>query len=140
MFSNRFRATKKLRSGPDIETFSGTDARDGAEVLIMAARRAALVEGAEARLAYEVAVLNRLDGAGSPGPIHFDSDGDAVFLVRRFIRGMTLEERLGKHDALNAVEAVELALGLAGTLERVHAAGVLHRAIKPSNIILPADG
>src|SRR5262245_4384680 len=108
LFADRFRAKKKLRQGLGIETFFGADLRDGGEVIISVARPTILVDGAKARLAYEVAALNRLGGTNDPAPIFLDSDGDVVLLVRRFIQGVTLEERLRNDGALTPAEVVEL--------------------------------
>ena len=47
----------------------------------------------------------------------------------------TLENRLAFHGALNAFEVLDIAESLSGTLEALHAHGLVHRDLKPANVI-----
>lgn len=60
-------------------------------------------------------------------------------LILEFLEGGTLAERL-ERGALPPVEAVELGIAIAGALARLHAAEILHRDVKPSNIGFGRDG
>lgn len=64
---------------------------------------------------------------------------DAPCLVMEFIRGQSLLERLQK-GPLPLPEALDLVTHLAEGLTAVHACGLLHRDIKPGNILLGEDG
>jgi hypothetical protein len=68
---------------------------------------------------------------------HGESEG-VHYLVQEWVEGVTLGERL-RSTGLTVAETVEVALGLAGALEATHAHGIIHRDIKPPNIIL-AEG
>lgn len=68
----------------------------------------------------------------------FEANGTAYLVMER-LRGETLEHRLAR-GPLPAPEVLELAIAIAQTLEGVHAAGLLHRDLKPGNLFLPADG
>jgi tRNA A-37 threonylcarbamoyl transferase component Bud32 len=57
------------------------------------------------------------------------------FLVCEFVDGATLEERL-KAGALDPQSAAAIAIELAGALQYAHEQGVVHRDVKPSNIII----
>ncbi|MGE0712968.1 MAG: protein kinase [Planctomycetota bacterium] len=59
------------------------------------------------------------------------------YLVLELVTGGTLEARLGK---VTQGEAAELALPLARALEALHAAGIVHRDVKPENVLLDAAG
>jgi len=61
------------------------------------------------------------------------------FLVTEFIDGQTLRERLRRGD-LTVRDVVEIGGQLAGALGAAHAAGIVHRDVKPENIMLREDG
>jgi hypothetical protein len=67
------------------------------------------------------------------------TDDGVCFLVSEFIKGETLEARI-KRAPFEPRQAVELAVELADALSYAHERGVIHRDVKPSNILLDADG
>lgn len=62
------------------------------------------------------------------------------FLVMEWLEGRTLEEILAERKRLPVAEAIELVASLLDTLEAAHAAGVVHRDVKPSNLLVLDDG
>ena len=67
-------------------------------------------------------------------------DRDPPYLVQALVEGGSLQARLEREGALPAPEALRLTLALAGALEAAHAAGVLHRDLKPHNVLLDPRG
>jgi serine/threonine-protein kinase len=72
----------------------------------------------------------------------FDSgmDGAEPFIVMELVSGRTLRQVLDERGVLPAGEAVGIAAAACEALAAAHAAGLVHRDIKPGNIMLAADG
>ena len=68
----------------------------------------------------------------------FDSgeSGGFLFYVMPYIEGETLRDRLDREKQLPLAEALGIATAVAGALQTAHDAGVIHRDIKPGNILL----
>jgi predicted Ser/Thr protein kinase len=95
---------------------------------------------ARARLEREVATLARIRHPRVAPIIDCDLSGDRPFVVTRYIAGDALDDRVDNHGPLPAAELLKLARGLHGALEAIHAVGVVHRDLKPGNVLLDDDG
>jgi serine/threonine protein kinase len=62
------------------------------------------------------------------------------FIVMEYVEGSTLADELKGRRRLDPDEVVDLALQICGGLEHAHAAGLVHRDIKPHNLLLRPDG
>lgn len=65
-------------------------------------------------------------------------EGDAFYLISELVHGDTLATLIAE-DALRDDEVLALGVALAGALEHAHARGVIHRDVKPQNILVPHD-
>jgi serine/threonine-protein kinase len=68
-----------------------------------------------------------------------DRSGSTSFIAAEFIDGSTLRERL-RAGPLPVAEVIDVAVQVAGALAAAHASGIVHRDIKPDNVILRSDG
>ncbi|TME18383.1 MAG: serine/threonine protein kinase [Chloroflexi bacterium] len=70
----------------------------------------------------------------------FGETGELTYMVVDFLPGGTLAQHLRERGRPPVAEALALLSGLAGALDHAHAEGILHRDVKPSNILLTDDG
>ena len=68
------------------------------------------------------------------------SHADADYIVMELIEGINLKQYIEKKGALDATETLHFALQIARALEHAHYNGIVHRDIKPHNIMMLADG
>jgi serine/threonine-protein kinase len=68
-----------------------------------------------------------------------ESDG-RPFIVMEYVDGVTLADELARHGPLQPARVADLALQMCAGLEAAHASGLVHRDIKPRNLLLRADG
>ena len=66
------------------------------------------------------------------------SDEDAFYLISELIDGATLAELISE-DELTDEEVLEIGVALLSALEHAHARGVIHRDVKPQNVLVPSD-
>jgi serine/threonine protein kinase len=65
---------------------------------------------------------------------------DGMVIVMEYVRGESLGELVRTRGVLDDVAAARVWSSIAGALDAAHAQGVLHRDVKPGNIVLDADG
>ena len=70
---------------------------------------------------------------------HFEAHGTA-YLVLEYVEGETLSAVLGRQRRLNAAQIAGLLTDVLSGLEEVHAAGFVHRDLKPGNLMVRPDG
>ncbi len=70
-------------------------------------------------------------------PIHnVETDGEHPFLVMKYIAGGSLQQRLDRDGSLEVCEVLRIGMQTAKGLAAAHAQGLIHRDVKPSNILL----
>lgn len=69
-----------------------------------------------------------------------DPASDLCYIVMDYMPGGTLAERLKMHGRFSVAEAVDIATEIASALEVLHERGLVHRDVKPGNIMFTEDG
>ena len=112
--------------------FEAEDRDTGDRVAVKVVRPGAMDE---ARFLREVEALSGVEHPGVVGYVGHGVAGGSRYLVMRRLRGTSLAERLSR-GRLALAEAVTLGAQLASALAAVHEAGIVHRDVKPSNVLL----
>lgn len=138
VLAGRYRLGGLIASGGMADVFAAYDELLSRRVAIKRYRGAAVAD--RARFASEVHTLASLS---HPGLVQVydagEHDGEG-YVVLELVDGPTLREVLAERGALPSRDAQALGVALAEALEFVHARGVVHRDVTPSNILCGADG
>ncbi len=91
-----------------------------------------------ARFEREARIVASLEHPNIVPVYDFDEDDGSPYLVMKYIQGETLKARF-QRGAPTLTDIITLTDAIAGALDYAHQQGVLHRDVKPSNVILDAN-
>ena len=98
----------------------------------------------DARARRELTLLAMMDHPGLVPVYDVEEHGGRAFVVMALLDGGSLADRLGEHGpesgGLALTEALRTAGTVAGALDHIHRAGVLHRDVTPANVLYDTDG
>jgi hypothetical protein len=135
-----YRITGRLGSGGMGTVYLGRSA-DGRLVAVRVIREE-LSADPEFRLRFrhEVSAARGVSGMFTAPVVDADTDGRWLWLACAYVAGPSLEAAVGQHGPLPAASVLALAAGLAEGLAGIHTAGVVHRDLRPANILLAGNG
>jgi serine/threonine protein kinase len=92
------------------------------------------------RFAREIAAVGKVHGRHVATLIDADPQAETPWLITPYVAGPSLQEAVDTHGPLTSDAVWRLAAGMAEGLQVIHDAGMVHRDLKPGNVILAADG
>ncbi|MFW6211676.1 MAG: serine/threonine-protein kinase [Spirochaetota bacterium] len=137
----RYALIRSLGSGGTAEVYEARDQRLDRSVAIKLLHRR-ITENPElfARLREEVDFSRLLKHRAIVDVFAVESDKDHTFVVLELLEGGDLRRRILLREPLSASEAHELAKAMLGALDHAHQNGIIHRDIKPRNILFTERG
>ena len=141
-FIRDYRRIRRLAAGRLTDLYVGESERAGTLVALKVARdRQEEREPVDifGRFLQEYELVQRIEGAGVARLYDLGISDEHAWLVMEYFPLGDLRRRM-RAQALTPREALLYAIEIARALERVHAAGVLHRDLKPGNVMLRTDG
>ncbi|HVF86182.1 MAG TPA: protein kinase [Pyrinomonadaceae bacterium] len=136
-----YRIERKLGEGGMGAVYMGTDMMLEREVAIKALRpdlasQPPVVE----RFRSEAVTLAKLNHPNIATLYSFFRQGDEFFMVLEYVRGVTLHQLITSQGALPPEQALRLFRQMLDGIHHAHNSGIIHRDIKPGNVMLTENG
>ena len=141
VFGGRYVVIERVGAGGMAEVYRARDDLLGREVAIKVlhdrySRDVAFVE----RFRREAQAAANLNHPNIVALYDYGADADTYYIVMEFIEGRSLAEIVDAEGPLLPERAAEIAADVAKALERAHSNGLVHRDVKPSNIMITESG
>ena len=133
-WAERYRIVRKIGAGGFADVFEAVDLKLDRDVALKVIDERRSVSS---RVVREVEAAASLAHPGIVSLLDFFTDGQRSFIVWELVRGRSLAELSGD---LSDGEAVAAAAQVLGALAYAHSQGVVHRDIKPHNVMVDEDG
>lgn len=141
LIEERYRIGREIGRGGDsvvYEAYDRTLDRDVAIKLLVSP--AATAHAARERLRRDVLAARELTHEHIVAIYDFLDDGDRAGVVMEYVAGTDLARRVAERGPMPPEEAARVGLEMARALSAAHRRGILHRDVKPSNILMGEDG
>lgn len=137
-----YEALEEIGRGGMGRVFRGRHKKSQEDVAIkvMSARRPGLNGSLSQRFAREARLLGRLRHRNIVALRDFGSQKDRIFLILDYVPGCHLAELVRREGVLNERRTLTWGRTLARVLEYIHGEGVIHRDLKPQNILVDKEG
>ena len=130
----------ELGTGATSRVYLATRERDGERMVVKLMKSGAAAVERSQYFLLEMQLLQRMS---HPNVVPITDVGEAqgiLYFAMPFIEGETMRQRLARDGAFPVSDAVRIALDLARALAHVHSHAVVHRDVKPENVLLSPNG
>lgn len=141
VFGRRYRATEKIGSGGMADVFKAVDETLGRTVAIKVLHaHYATDPGFVARFRQEAQAAANLSHPNIVNIYDWGRDDDTYYIVMEYVRGTDLKALVNQNGPLDPFKAAEYCAQACAALSVAHGYDIIHRDIKPHNIVLTPDG
>jgi len=141
IYGRRYRATEKIGSGGMAEVFKAVDEVLGRTVAVKVMHpRYAADPTFAARFRQEAQAAANLQSPYVVNIYDWGQDGDTYYIVMEHVRGTDLKSIIEQKGALDSKRVAEIGAQVCSALSVAHGYDVIHRDIKPHNIMVTPDG
>ena len=134
----QYLVVERLGNGGMGSVYRGVDETLGREVALKILDTT--IADSAARLRAEASALARLSHPGIATVYELLEDDDRLVMVMELVRGQTLQSILDEVGVFSPRRAAELCMQALAALSHAHAAGVVHRDLKPGNLMITESG
>ena len=130
----------ELGTGATSRVYLAKRESDGQRMVVKLMKSGAAANERAQHFLLEMQILQKMC---HPNVVPITDAGEAqgiLYFAMPFIDGETMRQRLSRDGAFPLADAVRTALDLANALGHVHSQGVVHRDVKPENILLAQQG
>lgn len=139
--SGRYKLESKLGSGGMSTVYLATDQRLGRQVAIKILHREMSDQPDQLeRFTREARSVAMLSHPNLVGVIDFGDDEGHPYIVFEYVPGQTLKQRIDSQGQLALDEATAYAIEIGRGLAAAHVARLIHRDVKPQNVLIDRDG
>ncbi len=139
--AGRYRIDREIGRGGHSVVYAASDSELGTSVAVkLLVPPPATMELARERLRREVLAVRHLAHPHIVPIYDYATDGPWQFVVMRLVDGPDLEVVVREQGPLRADQAVSMATGIVSALALAHREGILHRDVKPRNILIERSG
>ena len=141
ILADRYRLTEQIGMGGMAIVYRAVDLRTGHNVAVKVLRPE-FNEDSEfiSRFQREAEAASKMTHHNIVNLLDVGMDGENRYLVMEYVQGKTLKEVIQERGKLSAPLAGQIAIRILSALEHAHRNGIVHRDIKPQNILVHADG
>lgn len=138
---NRYRLDERIASGGMGDVWRGTDQVLGRTVAVKSLLPALLDEpGFAERFRGEARTMATINHPGVVDIYDFGSDQQIAFLVMEYVEGDALSSTLSRVGRLTPARTMALVAQAADALHAAHSKGIVHRDVKPGNLLVRPNG
>ena len=141
ILSDRYRLIEQIGIGGMALVYRAFDQRTGRDVAVKVLRPE-FNQDAEfvGRFQREAEAASKMTHHNIVNLLDVGMDGDNRYLIMEYVQGKTLKQVIQEKGRISPQIAVQIAIRILHALQHAHQNGIIHRDIKPQNILVHADG